>query len=360
MNDISQGSANKGVEYSQIPVVKNPLPVSAQVDLNSFAGQQGQFVVNNDGGEIQKHLIKLIQRLLELLQSKPKPPKFKSIEVTKEQDEGIRKHFSLTDEMSYRVKDKNGDGRLSAGDVLVVFDDKSGEKIFRKKLSAEDVKSINEAKGNPLEEAKEQLTKNREKWQSQGIEDYTFTLERSCFCPEEVTKPVEITVRNGEVVAAKFADSGENLPLDHFNVMTIDSLFDVIEREINEKSASVNVQYDEATGRPVSIFVDQFKGAVDDEYGLTVSDFSTNPDITTLALGEEDGGMEATTLMLGEEDGGLEPSTKALGEEDGGWDLPPVDITTLALGEEDGGFIPPIIIEDHIEPHADKQDKGDR
>ena len=51
------------------------------------------------------------------------------------------------------------------------------------------------------------------------------------------------------------------------------------------------------------------------------------PPVTTLAVGEEGGGV-VTTLALGEEGGGV--TTKALGEEG------PV-YTTLALGEEGGG-----------------------
>lgn len=65
--------------------------------------------------------------------------------------------------------------------------------------------------------------------------------------------------------------------------------------------------------------------------------------VTTLAIGEEDGGIAttlaigedgggiATTQAVGEEDGGT-ATTKAIGEEDGG------SVTTLAIGEEDGGL----------------------
>ena len=60
-------------------------------------------------------------------------------------------------------------------------------------------------------------------------------------------------------------------------------------------------------------------------------------DITTLAIGEEDGGVcpgdpglkpptDITTLAFGEEDGGVCPGDPGL--------KPPTDITTLALGEE--------------------------
>ena len=69
------------------------------------------------------------------------------------------------------------------------------------------------------------------------------------------------------------------------------------------------------------------------------------PDITTLAVGEEDGGIkpptDVTTLAVGEEDGGIKPptdvTTLAVGEEDGGTN-PPIDVTTYAIGEEDGGI----------------------
>ncbi|HYJ83793.1 MAG TPA: hypothetical protein VEW26_13245 [Allosphingosinicella sp.] len=64
---------------------------------------------------------------------------------------------------------------------------------------------------------------------------------------------------------------------------------------------------------------------------------------TTHMLGEEGGGLPPTTHMLGEEGGGLPPTTQMLGEEGGG--LPPGQaeaahkstMTTLALGEEEGG-----------------------
>ena len=51
------------------------------------------------------------------------------------------------------------------------------------------------------------------------------------------------------------------------------------------------------------------------------------PPVTTLAIGEEGGGI--TTLALGEEGGGV--TTKAIGEEG------PI-FTTLAVGEEGGGL----------------------
>jgi hypothetical protein len=52
------------------------------------------------------------------------------------------------------------------------------------------------------------------------------------------------------------------------------------------------------------------------------------PPITTLAVGEEGGGI--TSMMVGEED---KATTLAVGEEGGG------TVTTLAIGEEGGGTV---------------------
>lgn len=114
------------------------------------------------------------------------------------------------------------------------------------------------------------------------------------------------------------------------------------------------------------------------------------PDVTTLALGEEEGGHrppvatkppvkcppDATTLAIGEEDGGNPPpsgpphvTTMAYPEEDGG-SLPPVEpwpprcppvVTTQAIGEEDGGIggiKPPVIRPPEITTMAVGEEDG--
>ena len=73
---------------------------------------------------------------------------------------------------------------------------------------------------------------------------------------------------------------------------------------------------------------------------------------TTLAVGEEDGGM---TSFSGEEvHGGLQPATSAaVGEEDGGGYSSRLPIaTTSAVGEEDGGFSP-----GSMDPYESRLDK---
>lgn len=74
---------------------------------------------------------------------------------------------------------------------------------------------------------------------------------------------------------------------------------------------------------------------------------STNGTMRTLTDGEHErvsgaGAELVTTLAVGEEDGGGFATTKALGEEDGGW------ATTMAVGEEDGGGLSPIALDAKI------------
>lgn len=74
----------------------------------------------------------------------------------------------------------------------------------------------------------------------------------------------------------------------------------------------------------------------EEDGGMPPSQGNNGSTVTTLALGEEDGGFNqaptvGTTEAVGEEDGGM-VTTQALGEEDGG------TATTLAVGEEDGGI----------------------
>lgn len=74
---------------------------------------------------------------------------------------------------------------------------------------------------------------------------------------------------------------------------------------------------------------------------------STTGTMRTLTDGEHDhvsgaGAELVTTLAVGEEDGGGFATTKALGEEDGGW------ATTMAVGEEDGGGLSPIALDAKI------------
>lgn len=161
------------------------------------------------------------------------------------------------------------------------------------------------------------LEASRQKWQDAGIDNYSFTLQRDCFCTEDARRPIMIEVENGRVKSATYADTGEPLPADlDFNRLTVDDLFQQIDEALDSGASEVNVTYDPAYGYPVSIFIDQDTQMADEEVRLSISNFVNNdePIFTTLAVGEEDGGIGQppvqpeppifTTMALGEEDGG--------------------------------------------------------
>ncbi len=197
--------------------------------------------------------------------------------------------------------------------------------------------------------ARQNYESNLQKWQDSDISNYSFTLQRNCFCLPDATRPVNIEVENGKVKSATFADTGEPLPASFdYNSLSVDDLFKQVGDELDSGAEQVDVKYDSVYGYPTSIFINQSDLIADEEVGFSISNFVNNdePTFTTLAVGEEDGGGIGVPLPT------PEPpvfTTQAVGEEDNGGgnngsviDPPsnePPTLTTLALGEEDGGII---------------------
>ena len=250
-------------------------------------------------------------------------PQAQPLQLTKQQDKALRERFGISGALSYQVLDSKKDGKLSAGDTLVISGGITGGEISRQKLTQKDVNAIN---GKGSSDAQQALNANRAKWEAQGIDDYSFTVQRSCFCTPDSTRPINVQVRNGSVTSATYADTGETVPDDRaynkqsiYNTLTVDGLFNSIDQAIKGGAAQVDVTYDKQFGLPTSIYVDQNQQMADEEYGMTVSNFRPEPTFTTMAVGEEDGGGPiiqppieppiATTMALGEEDGGDDVGT---------------------------------------------------
>ncbi|MGB7875337.1 MAG: DUF6174 domain-containing protein [Anaerolineales bacterium] len=118
---------------------------------------------------------------------------------------------------------------------------------------------------------------NQEKWESQNIDHYRFTVAVSCFCP---FANVEVTyeVQNGQVVSQSVQASPDN-PVDEAQVSdfyqpynTIEKVFDYVSGAINDADETT-IGYDPTYGFPTNITVDWIKQAIDDEMYLTLSNF---------------------------------------------------------------------------------------
>jgi hypothetical protein len=68
----------------------------------------------------------------------------------------------------------------------------------------------------------DEITAARATWQAAGVDDYTITVERQCYCsPSEVT----LIVEDGDVVAAVDPD-GEPVEIHRVRHLTVDGLLD--------------------------------------------------------------------------------------------------------------------------------------
>lgn len=202
------------------------------------------------------------------------------LQLTSTQQENLLKLIgsSTGAEMNVTVLDTDGNKALSVGDVAVYSGGFSGGEIARRELSAADIEQVNQVSGPRAE-----LEQARAKWNASGINDYQYTLQRTCFCVQDAVRPVDITVNNGQITNASFADSGEPLPdnLD-YNRMSVNDVFQLIDDAIAGGAHSVNVTYDSQTGQPLSVGIDYIEMAVDDEVGFNLSpvqEVNNNPPI---------------------------------------------------------------------------------
>ena len=136
---------------------------------------------------------------------------------------------------------------------------------------------------------KSEVERAREKWQNTNISHYRFKLFFGCFCAFSQDMPLNIEVKDGQVVSMQYQSGNEIDPnlLEYFNrFTTIDRLFDEIESgfEIKDnvdtagdKADEVKVTYDETYGFPTQINIDFIKNAVDDELSLQISEFEKLP-----------------------------------------------------------------------------------
>jgi len=131
-----------------------------------------------------------------------------------------------------------------------------------------------------MRQIKRRYEANLKKWQARKLQNYTFTLQRSCFCLPEYTTPMTITVNNGKIVSAvteslmvEMKDDGSETTPKMVDVsdraMTVDQLFNEIKQAIENNAASVNVRYDARWGYPRSIYIDLDRRMADEEIALT-------------------------------------------------------------------------------------------
>ena len=115
------------------------------------------------------------------------------------------------------------------------------------------------------------LERARQRWSVVRPAEYAYTLRRSCFCGPEVTRPVQITVRNGTVVELRYADTGVLVDQRWAPLFpSIDGLFAIIDDAIARRAERLDLEFDATLGYPVEIDIDYSTRIADEEITYTV------------------------------------------------------------------------------------------
>lgn len=109
-----------------------------------------------------------------------------------------------------------------------------------------------------------ELAQARANWSAQNLRSYRFTVQKSCFCVDEYTRPVTITVRDGAAV-----DAPEHLR----DYSTVEKVLDLIETEHQRSPAELTAKFS-VQGWPTQFVLDPNQKLADDEYSLSVTDLT--------------------------------------------------------------------------------------
>lgn len=125
----------------------------------------------------------------------------------------------------------------------------------------------------PGDDLRAQIAFYRALWEAEGPEDYRYTVERLCFCGEDVRGPAMVEVVGDTVVRVTYSrDGAEVIPDYRWFFPSVDGLFDILQEGIDENAHSIEVSWDEATGVPLHFFIDYRANMADEELGMRVVD----------------------------------------------------------------------------------------
>ncbi|MFZ1389147.1 MAG: DUF6174 domain-containing protein [Thiolinea sp.] len=262
---------NRGLNNS------SSLQAASSFQLTNTTSNKGSAFLNNglsDSHEVTNGIMTLVQQLLSLLQKggANKPERPATLKLTDEQESGLKNLLGFGNE-SVRLKalDKQGDKELSAGDVVVVYGGIRGGEITRHTLTQNDMDQLNGNASLPAE-----FVANRAKWDSAtgGADTYVqYTAQNSCFCPPDYNRPMNIAEKDGKIIDATYADTGEAVPsYIRDGLLTMDERFDQLEEAYLSGSDRIDVTYDPTFGYPSSVYVDRSFMIADEELSYNIQD----------------------------------------------------------------------------------------
>ena len=118
----------------------------------------------------------------------------------------------------------------------------------------------------PLPPVVAEYQENRQLWQQANLQNYDMSYQRQCYCRTELLRPLRVSVREGRIASALYADDGSILLPDlDYDLKSVGDFFDLIADAIDRSADKLHVSYDDTLGFPSSISIDYFKLMSDDE-----------------------------------------------------------------------------------------------
>ena len=131
----------------------------------------------------------------------------------------------------------------------------------------------------------------KEKWKLKQLTHYQFNFAWSCFCTEEATQQVTITVKYGRVIRIKKITNNEEISLNQnegietspsrppvpFKYLSVEGLFRWMDSELKKSPYSITASYDSEYGYIKSAFVDRIQEMADEEMGFSITAFEELP-----------------------------------------------------------------------------------
>jgi hypothetical protein len=112
-------------------------------------------------------------------------------------------------------------------------------------------------------------------WDRVGPRDYAFEFTPNCFCALGGQR-IRVTVDDGAVIRARMISTDSPVEAYLFaSIPTIPELFDIIENAFDRDAHDIDASYDGSYGYPVSVAIDYDQNAIDEEYGFTISGFTS-------------------------------------------------------------------------------------
>ena len=116
----------------------------------------------------------------------------------------------------------------------------------------------------------DEVSQQEQKWKKQAITEYEFTLQISCFCIVDYTRPKSIVVKNNQIESVNGIAYTD---LEYETYMTFDDFFEYIKERQKENPVQENLEFDPTYGFPTYIYFDISELIADEEIGYTITDF---------------------------------------------------------------------------------------